>query len=196
MRCLNTGENANFSQANNVWEIADGPEYNWCNVTALVMGWAAVTPDFDSWKNPFGGTHRIQPEDWLAEFFRDPKNFAEFMKIRPLDLRIYPPERVPQYHPLAVQQIFGLQSMFSWGTTFDLIASLIAPNRSVELCLKSPGHYVLANAFENGKIGFKDPAPEVVHWKAETLDSDGNKWFGVADMNNIESFYVTIERVV
>lgn len=195
--CLNTGIDANFSQGNNVWEIADGPGYNWCNVACLVMGWAAVTPFFDHWRNPWGGTWRPQPEDVLAEYFRDEiNNWPKFIGIRLLNLKKYPPEQVPQYHPIALKEVLGVDGSFEWGTTFDLVAGLTASGNAVELCLKNPGHYILANQYDDEKklIGFKDPAPEVVRWKAETLDANGNKWFGVADMMNIESFYVTIKK--
>lgn len=194
--CLNTGRDALFRQGNNVMEILDGPVLTKCNDTAIVMAWAAVTPDFDKWRNPFGGNYRKwQPEDLVDLYFHNEDNWEHFQETRLLALchgqshdGKYPPEQIPQYHQLALREVFGVGSDFSFNASFTHVASENARGTACILRLKNPGHFITVVKYDDntGRIGFKDPAP--VKWLQDTEDMDGNKWMTASDFrDNIQA---------
>lgn len=165
------------------------------------MAWAAVTPKFDDWKNPFGGTYRgWQPEDLVDFYFSERRNWAHFKKTRdvPLTLRQtsaegpYQPERIPQYHQLALREIFNVGSDFSFSASFTYVAGEVAKGVSCILRLKSPGHFITAVCYDNEKmlVGFKDPAP--VRWLQQTEDRNGNKWMNATQFK--ENIHPDITR--
>jgi hypothetical protein len=193
--CLNTGRDALYRQGNNVMEVLDGPALTKCNDTAIVMAWAAVTPKFDEWKNPFGGTERWQPEDLIDLYFHNEKNWPYFKTIRKLALchgqphnNKWPPEQIPQYHQAALKDVLGCGADFSFNATFTHVAGTVNRKISCILRLKDPGHFVTAVDYKEKEmlIGFKDPAP--VKWLQSTEDVNGNKWMSLNDfIDNIHS---------
>ncbi len=211
--CLNIGKDANYAQWNNVREYIDQSSLVKCSETALAMFRAACTPNFDGWAQPFGGDYKMQPEDYLDDFFWNKLTiWPLFLKIRDEGLIMrkgMAPEQIPQYHPLALQMVFGFRDAFftwEWTALWTRITEQLMKKIPVELCIKDiagnldlissgngRGHYVLANQYDSDKelISFKDPAPEVVTWKRETMDANGNKWFGRSDLFNINNFYVS-----
>lgn len=194
---LNVDAYVNYSQANNIREIADGPAFNWCSVETLASGRAALIPQPETIKNEYGGEWRTQEGDYLADYFRTPANLKKFKKIRLLNYNKYPPEQVPQLHPIGLKEVFNLDSKFIKYGTFDDIVKELKVGNVVELCMidsnpltpEATGHYVLANQYDDmlDKISFKDPAKEVVKWLNETLDKDGNKWLN--RMNYTDNFH-------
>ena len=202
--CLNTGADASFAQGNNVEDQRDGKPLTKCNDTAIVLAWAAVTPDFDKHVNPYGGFWRIQPEDYVDSYFHNEKNWEHFKTVRDLPLTHnqtddvngpYQPERISQYHQLALREVLGVGADFKGSPTFEKIVYEIRKGVAIILLLKSPGHYVTAVKYDPDKnmIGFKDPAP--VKWKQDTMDADRNKWFGLEDMTNIGWGYTRVWRL-
>lgn len=193
--CLNTGRDALFRQRNNVMEMHDGPALNMCNVTAIVMAAAAITPAFDGWRNPWGGSWRMQPEDIVYLYLHDERHWNMFRTERKKtssDVKFihgqppgkngpWPPEQIPQTHQFPLREIFGCGSDFSVTATFGYIFEQITQGVSCILRLKSPGHFVTAVKPDVIKmsIGFKDPAP--VPWLQNTEDADGNKWMTAED---------------
>ena len=187
--CLNVGRDALYRQGNNVIEIMEGPTLTRCNVTAIVMAWAAVTHNFDLWQNPFGGSYRgWQPEDLVDLYFHDEKLWEYFREVRRRtsnDIKLchgqphngmWPPEQIPQLHQLPLREIFGCGSDFSYSASFSHVAGETARGTSCILRLKDPGHFITANGYDVNKmtISFKDPAP--VPWLQETEDANGNKY--------------------
>jgi len=200
--CINRGRNANYTQKNNSVERIDGKPLNWCNVTAEILAWAAVTPGFDNEekngiKNPWGGSYnKWQPEDMLALFYHDEENvWPVFQAIRPLKLcheqphdGMYPPEQIPQYMQAALRMVMGLGADFSFSASFSYVAGETARKVACILRLKSPGHFIMANGYDDEKmlISFKDPAN--ISWLIETLDADGNKWMSAKNFkDNVHS---------
>ena len=202
--CLNLTRDALYRQGNNVIEILDGPALNKCNVTAVVMAWAAVTPIFDNWKNPFGGHYRgWQPEDMVDLYFHEEKNWPHFQETRALPLcheqphdGKWPPEQIPQYHQLALREIFGLGADFGFGANFAAVATWVSSGSAVILRVKKPGHFITAVCYDENKmlIGFRDPAP--IAWLQSTENVDGIKWMGTTDYkDNIHDDYTRGWRV-
>lgn len=202
--CLNIGADVSYRQGNNVEDQRDGAALTKCNDTAIVLAVAAITHGFDKHKNPYGGTWRIQPEDYVDDYFHDEKNWEHFKAVRNLPLTHvqtddvngpYQPERIPQYHQLALRDVFGVGADFQGKPTFEKLVREMRQGVAVIICLKSPGHFVTCVAYDPGKnlIGFKDPAP--VRWKQETEDHNKNKWFGPDDMVNIKWGYTRVWRL-
>lgn len=202
---LNTDAYVNYSQGNNVQEILDGPGYNWCNVETLAAGRAALIPQPETINNEYGGKWRCQEGDYLSLYFRTPANLKKFKKIRKLNYKKYPPERVPQLHPIALKEVFNLKGEFIPDGNFDAIVAQLKRGNVVELCMidsnpltpEITGHYILANQYDDtiDKISFKDPAKNVVRWLNKTLDKDGNKWLTRGDYaENIHKWHVVIYK--
>lgn len=108
------------------------------------------------------GPWRPQPEDVLADWFNDPRNYSKMQAARtditPRDL---PGNRVPQYYPLAVKDVFGARCDFAWINSLGRISEYLAKGYALQLCYKSPGHYVAAVAWddESAEIIYRDPWP-------------------------------------
>lgn len=194
--CLNTGRDALYRQGNNVVEKMDGPTLTQCNVTAIAMAWAAVTKDFDNWKNPFGGPYRWQPEDLVYFYLHDERLWDRFQEERrktssavrfcheqPHD-GMWPPEQIPQLHQFPLREIFRCGSDFSYAASFTHVAGETTRGVSCILRLIDPGHFITAVKYDAEKmlIGFKDPAP--VRWLNNTEDADGNKWMSPKDFKD------------
>jgi hypothetical protein len=203
--CLNLSREFLYRQ-NDVFEDYDGPPLNWCNTAAIVNAVAAVTPGFGMvpFPNPYGGPYRNwKPEDLTALYFHEEDNWPKFRQVRDLPLchgqphdGKYPPEQIPQYHQLALREVFGLGADFGFGANFANVATWTSSGTAVILRLKKPRHFITAVCYDENKmlIGFRDPAP--VAWLQETEDADGLKWVGVADFkDNVHDDYTRGWRV-
>jgi hypothetical protein len=97
------------------------------------------------------GSYKPQPEETLMDFFNDPINYDAFEKIRAGVIATYPGNRIPQFYPYAVYEVFGVLSQFRWGFTFDDVAKYVTGGNPVQICLKSPGHYIAVVAYNDDK---------------------------------------------
>ena len=106
------------------------------------------------------GPWRPQPEDILLDYLNDPRNAEKFRGIR-TDVDQLPGNRVPQYYPLAVGEVFGARCDFAWLHSFGGLSDYLIKGYAIQICLKSPGHYLAAIAFddESGEIIYNDPWP-------------------------------------
>jgi hypothetical protein len=93
------------------------------------------------------GEYRPQPEEVLMDFFNDPRNRRDLKSIREVSNKI-PGNRVPQYYPLAVRKVFGAYANFAWEATLSKVSKYLLDGHAVQLCLKDPGHYIAAVAFD------------------------------------------------
>ena len=112
------------------------------------------------------GGWKPQPESTLTDFFNDSRNYTKFKEIRPnLNPASLMANMVPQYYPYAIEQLFGVKGLFSWGCTWTTVTKLISEGTGVMICLSEPGHYVAPIAYdaEKNELIYNDP------WK-------GNKW--------------------
>ena len=96
------------------------------------------------------GVYRPQPEEVLTDHFNDPRNYKALKRERenigPADL---PGNRVPQYFPLAVKEVFDFDCIFWWIETHHVLADFFKKGYSIQLCLKTPSHYVAGVAFDS-----------------------------------------------
>lgn len=136
------------------------------------------------------GGYRPQPEEILNDWFNDPRNYALLEKIRrdigPRDL---PGNRVPQYYPAGVKAVFGLKCEFIWLSTHHQLADLFEEGCSIQLCLKSPSHYVAGVAYDkaSSEIIINDPWPNRF--------PDGRGWNKrISDLENLTNFAVVYPR--
>lgn len=174
------------------------PGLQMCGPTAAGNIRAALV-DRDEGVNGFGGAWAERPADALATYFATPANWPELQNIRTLPLGWgagqFPPWEIPQYYPIAVKKVFGLDAEFKYGVFSDVVNELLAGN-GVQLCLKVPGHYIAAIAYDDQakKICFKDPWSGD-RWPGNSVtDENGNKWFGAIDYANVQPWYIVIKK--
>lgn len=109
------------------------------------------------------GPWRPQPEEILMDWFHDPRNYEKLAAVRqdinPLQT---PGNRVPQYYPPAVADVFGARADFAWVDRFDLIGEYLCKGYALQICLKNPGHFVAAVAYddETDEVIYRDPWPD------------------------------------
>lgn len=109
------------------------------------------------------GRWRPQPEEVLMDWFHDPRNHERLAAIRQdIDPRETPGNRVPQYYPLAVADVFAAQAHFGWIDRFDLVGEYLCKGYCLQICLKNPGHFIAAVAYddETDEIIYRDPWPD------------------------------------
>jgi len=187
-----------YWQTNNSFEAME-PGLDWCNATMDTIAWASLTPldEVEEAKNPYGGTWKIQPEDYISAYYRSPFNIEKFKAIRDLDFSIFPPERIPQYRKISMKEVFNIDSEYREGRNFEAIGNLLWDGNCVGLNLIQPGHYICAVAFSvyDGMIGFKDPWPGNKWPNGIETDKNGNKWFSKKDfIENIKPFYILYKK--
>ena len=97
------------------------------------------------------GVYTPQPEEVLMDYFNDPRNHPALNAIREVPGTI-PKNRVPQYYPRAVRDVFDYRAAFLWGAPWDGVATAVyAMGRAVQVCLRSPSHYVAVVAYDKAR---------------------------------------------
>jgi len=127
-----------------------------CGPTAAVMCLLAIDKDV---KITCPGTYSIQTEEVLSDWFNDPK-VAHLREAIRKGVDYIPGNRIPQFYPEAVKHVYGFHDAeFKWTKN---IAGFLWSGHSVQLCLKKPGHFVTAVAYDDysGDIIYHDPWPE------------------------------------
>jgi len=151
-----------YSQSNNPTETflkaAMGELKSWletCGPTAAVNCLAAMGKNV---KIECPGIYEPQPEEVLMDYFNDPRNSQKLKEIRDLPSNI-PGNRVPQFYPQAVYDVFRQRCIFRWGSNFDDVTDHILYGKAVQLCLKKPGHYIAVIAYDDkeDELIFNDP---------------------------------------
>jgi len=108
------------------------------------------------------GGYEPQPEQALMDYFNDPRNYPNLRLARQdTDPAEWNGNEVPQFYPVAVPDVFGVPTRFVWISDFSKIAELLRSGRAVQLCLKDPGHYIAAVAWDENRqeVIFNDPWP-------------------------------------
>jgi len=167
---------AYYSQENNPTEAYNKATLNdrgsWlesCGPTAAVNCLAAMGKNVVI-KCP--GAFLPQPEEVLMDYFNDPRNADKLKSVRDLGTggATIPENRVPQYYPVAVRDVFGVGARFEWGASWDHIIKEIDRGRAVQICLTDPGHYLAVVAYtseDGGLLIFNDS------WGARFADGKG-----------------------
>ena len=105
-----------------------------------------------------------QPEDVLTLWFHDKRNWEKLKDIRSgtdPQRTIYSPHEVPQYYPLAVKEVFGVDAEFQWLHDFDDMADRVVSGQAVQITEKDPGHFIAVVAYDSDldELIINDPYP-------------------------------------
>jgi hypothetical protein len=155
---------AYYSQTNNVVEAILGKvkadrKLESCGPTSAVMildaiGQLDVYPTIGGWM--------IQPEDLLACWFNDPRNYDDMRRIRKdIDPANIMGNEVPQWYEAAIPAVFGTMARFYWGCTPDQIVQALKNRRGVLATMVKPGHYIAIVGYDLDKNEaiYHDPWP-------------------------------------
>ena len=116
------------------------------------------------------GGYSLQPEDVLATYFNDPNNFDAMRRSWPgLDPEMLPGNEVAHWYPLAVREVFGNSCEFVGAIAFEKAAEHIRKGRTMQVCLRSPRHFIALVAYDEELSEFiiKDG------WGSRWPDGDG-----------------------
>jgi len=176
-------------QSNNAIEtLVPGLEY--CGPTAAAMAHDTLSNEFLE-PNLYGGLWSIQKEDYVTAFFLDTSNWPMFQKIRNLDFTVWPPNEIPQYYPYMAKMVFGLDAEYKENGNFEVIAKHVWEGNACQICLKKPGHFLIAVAYDdiNKEIIYNDPWPE------RFQNGDGfNRRLREVDFDNIQNWYILYHK--
>ena len=131
------------------------------------------------------GKYKPQPEEVLSDWFNDPRNYKILEKARPnLDPRDIPGGRVPQYYPAAMRDVFNIDCEFIWLTNHFQLMDYFKAGCSIQLCLKSPSHYIAAVAYDlnTSEIIFNDS------WPRGNIGFN-SRMSGIENLNNYAIIY-------
>jgi len=182
-----------FVQTNNPTEeilrkSSDGVWLVSCGPSAAVTCIAAMGFDVEV-KTP--GGYKPQSEEVLMDFFNDPRNYPALQKVRPeTPPDVWHGNEVPQFYPVAVTAVFGVKARFERGAVFETVASELQNGKAVQLCLKKPGHYIAAVAYDDvaDEVIFNDP------WPRRFKDGNGfNRRLSKADFSNVKPFRIVYD---
>ena len=141
--------NTYYTQENNPQEQLlykeDGKGFlEFCGATAAVSILHAIGADINI-KCP--GIWKPQPEAILGNFFHDPRNYKDFLRMRPdLDPKKYFNNRIYSYYPLAIQKVFNIKCRKEHGR-LENIEKILKSNTGILVQLQSPGHFIAVVAY-------------------------------------------------
>jgi hypothetical protein len=166
-----------------------------CGSTALTNCAASLGKDFTV---TCPGGFQPQTDEIATGFLNDPRNFAKLVAARPdidpSQSSSPPGNRIPQYFPLAAREIFGITGKYQvcdmaayWG----IVIGELLNEHPVELCLKIPGHYIAAVAYDLDvdEIIINDS------WPGRFTDGLGgfNRRLTKAEIPNLQNFIVVYQ---
>ena len=180
--------NRYYRQDNNPTEILlrSKDDSDWlesCGPTAAVNCLAAMGKPVEI---VCPGTYKPQPEETLMDFFNDPRNKAALDGVRANIT--FPRNRVPQFYPLAVYEVFGVKAKFVWGLSLEQVAIYVCEGNPVQICLKKPGHYIAVVAFDlNEKLLIYNDS-----WPGRFEDKNGfNKTMDAKEFSsNVQNYFI------
>jgi hypothetical protein len=139
------------------------------------------------------GLWKVQPEDFLTLYLNDPRNAEKLQGQREdIDPRNYMGNRIPQYYPIAIQEVFGAKATFEWGASFPKVVTFLQKGNAVMLCLKDPGHFICAVAYNrvDETIIYHDPWPDN-KWPERHRKTPGfGRTLAESDFENVQGFIV------
>ncbi|MFC1238402.1 C39 family peptidase [Treponema vincentii] len=168
-------------RSDGVWLVSCGPSAAVTCIAAMGFDVSIKTP----------GGYAPQSEEVLMDFFNDPRNYSELKAARPET----PPDmwhgnEIPQFYPVAVKSVFGVKACFEWTAPFETVIAELQAGKAVQLCLKKPGHYIAAVAYDDvsDEVIFNDPLP------GRFKDGNGfNRRLKRADFSNVKPFRIVYE---
>ncbi len=119
--------------------------------------------------------------DLLMLYFCDPRDDAELENVRSVPETTLNNE-IPQYYPLAMREVFGVDCVYVENLDFDAIKNYISQGYSVQIATINPGHFVGAYDYDstNDNLIICDPWPDHIAngewWKVpySRTDVQGN----------------------
>jgi hypothetical protein len=182
-----------YSQMNNptealLYKLRTNERPQWlesCGPTAAINCLAAMGINIEI---VCPGAFRPQPEEVLMDYFNDPRNFTKLEAVRKVDADI-PGNRVPQYYPLAVKEVFGVDVAFRWGAPSTGISDHVMAGRPVMVCMERPSHYIALVAYNPSTRNF------IYHdsWGARFSDDGGgfSRLMGDTEFgNNLQPYHL------
>lgn len=167
---------------------SDGEWLLSCGPTAAVT--CIATMGFDVCMKT-QGNYLPQSEEVLVDFFNDPRNYSALQKARPeTPPAVWHANEVPQFYPVAVSAVFGVKARFVWGAPFETVVSELQNGKAVQLCLKKPGHYIVAVAYDDEKDEIIFNAPYPSRFKD---GYDFNRRLSRADFSNVKPFRIVYD---
>jgi len=115
------------------------------NITREMCGPTAAANCLKALFYPFPtiGTYRPNPAQLIFDWLNDPKNYPAMERMRDdIDPRQHVGNRIPQYYPPAMRDLFDATSYFSWNHTHEWIIEQLRAGRKVQVLLKDPSHYI------------------------------------------------------
>ncbi|MDA3854614.1 MAG: C39 family peptidase [Candidatus Woesearchaeota archaeon] len=160
----NAGSENYYKQTNNPTEQQDKKKkISWlqsCGPTAVVNIIASIGKPVEIVTQ---GAYKPQPEEILNDYFHDPINYSKLNKIRPsTPAEEWQGNQIPQFYPIAIKDVFNIESHFSWGIAYSDIINSINKGKGLVVCLKSPGHFIAIVGYDsdNDTVIYNDPWPE------------------------------------
>jgi hypothetical protein len=111
----------------------------------------------------YPGGYVPQPEEILSDYMNDPRNYPKLRAARAdIDPAKMPGNRVPQYYPLSVREVFNAKAEYTYAASWDAIKKHFKAGNAVQICLEKPGHYLAGVAFDpvTDELIYHDPCPE------------------------------------
>lgn len=162
-----------------------GPTAAVCILDALGHDIACSTP----------GGWQQQPEDALACWFNDPRNYAKMRLYRgdidPADIM---GNEVPQWYEPAIPAVFGTKARFYWGCTVKQIDQALQNGRGVLATMVKPGHFIAIVGYDTEQqvVIYHDPWPGN-GWPERYKGKSGRlRRLKLQEMENIKPFRVEI----
>lgn len=173
-------QDAYYSQTNNVVEsvlVKTGAnrKLESCGPTSAVMLMAALGLELKNLRMVTVGGWEPQPEDMLACWMNDPRNYNDMRRIRnDIDPANIMGNEVPQWYEVAIPAVFGVPARFRWGASINEIRDALVNCRGVLITLEKPGHYIaiVADDLDSGEFVYHDPWPGNT-WPADMAGKPG-----------------------
>jgi hypothetical protein len=126
--------------------------------------------------------------DILALWLNTPQNYSKMLSVRSsLDPDSYFGNEIPQYYPITVKEVFGVDCSFNDNHTWATLVSNIKIHSAVVLCLKIPGHFICAIGYDDSanEIIYVDPYPprQPIDWKKARMGP-------IEHNNNVQPFII------
>jgi hypothetical protein len=154
-----------------------------CGPTAAVNCLASLGHDLTC-STP--GGYQPQPEEILHDWMNDPRKEDVRESIRK-GVGEIPGNRVPQFYPRAVFDVFGARGEFLFTHSWDFIIEKMYEKKAVQVCLVSPGHYLAIVAYdpEMNDLIYNDSWPGRTGTDGFNLRMSKNMY-----LNNVKKFAI------
>jgi hypothetical protein len=189
---------AYYSQTNNVVETilaktGANRKLETCGPTAAVMLIEALGPNMILSTSQYGHW-MMQPEDVLACWFNDPRNYDAMRKVRgDVDPATIMGNEVPQWYEAAIPAVFGVKAKFAWGLIAN-IQDALEEGRGVLATMEKPGHYIAIVGYDTDtqEVIYHDPWPGN-RWPLRYADKPGRcRRLTVEEQANLKPYRVEV----